>query len=90
MAAGTLRRTLPALSQCQQVWSLEDLSSRVHMHTGQTRCWERSVLCNLPGIYYASPTHSRWNLWPKVTGREVRVGRVVRQGGRLFQGSGGV
>ena len=57
---------------CLQVWSLEDLSSREHMHTGQTRCWERTVVCNLPGIYYASPTHSRWNLRPKATGREVR------------------
>ena len=57
---------------CLQVWSLEALSSREHMHTGQTRCWERTVVCNLPGIYYASPTHSRWNLRPKATGREVR------------------
>ena len=56
-----------------QVWSLEALSSRVHMHTGQTRCWERSILCNLPGLYINAPGHTHLDLRPKTTGRVVRM-----------------
>ncbi len=60
-----------------QVTSLSALSSREHLLSGQPRCFERAVLCNLVGIYASGGTESRhwWSeLRPKTAGRRVRLG----------------
>ena len=59
-----------------QVTSLSALSSREHLLSGQPRCFERAVLCNLVGIYASGGTESRhwWSeLRPKTAGRRVRL-----------------
>lgn len=61
--------------------SLSALSSREHMLSGQPRCYERAVLCNLVGIYGSGGTESKhwWSeLRPKTAGRRVRLGRWRR------------
>ncbi|KAL4853718.1 hypothetical protein ACK3TF_005327 [Chlorella vulgaris] len=48
--------------------SLSALSSREHIRTGQPRCYERAVLCNVMGLY----TSTTWTqLRPKTTGRRT-------------------
>ncbi|KAI7844869.1 hypothetical protein COHA_001522 [Chlorella ohadii] len=57
-----------------KVTSLSALSSREHLLSGQPRCFERAVLCNLVGIYASGGTESRhwWSeLRPKTAGRRA-------------------
>ncbi|PRW61210.1 hypothetical protein C2E21_0582 [Chlorella sorokiniana] len=57
-----------------KVTSLSALSSREHLLSGQPRCFERAVLCNLVGIYASGGTaSSHWwsELRPKTAGRRA-------------------
>ncbi|EFN50995.1 expressed protein [Chlorella variabilis] len=54
-----------------KVQCLSSLSSREHIRTGQPRCFERALLCNLVGMYTASGGHHWGQLRPKVTGRRT-------------------
>ena len=62
----------PLVAAAPQVQGLSSLSSREHIATGQPRCFERVVLCNMVGMYISSRKHHWGELRPKTMGLRVR------------------